>query len=48
VEALRAVLRGTLAQGAEEAEVVERGRPEPVDQAADVGDGVLGIRLQIE
>jgi hypothetical protein len=47
-QALRAILRGTLAQGAEEAEVVERRRPEPVDQATDVDDGILSIRLQVE
>ena len=44
-QALRAVLRGALAERAEEAEVVKRWRPEPVDQAADVGDGILGIHL---
>src|SRR5829696_7583030 len=48
VQALCGVLRSTLAQSAQEAEIVERRRPEPVDQAPDVGDGILGVRLQLE
>ena len=34
---------GVTRSAAKEAEVVERRRPEAVDQAPDVGDGVLGV-----
>ena len=39
--------RGTLAQRADQAELVERGRAQPVDQPADVGDRRLRLVAQL-